>query len=60
MAVKLWDYVLEIKNAVVVVFLIFLNHNGLCGQVKNSSQFLQVDSTSGQLTVLTIYGPHRK
>ena len=30
--------VLEIKNAVVVVVLIFLKHNGLCGQTINSSQ----------------------
>ena len=36
---------LEIKNAVVVVVLIFLKHNGLCGQVISSSPFLQVDST---------------
>ena len=51
---------LEIKNAMVVVSLIFLNHNGLCGRVKSSSQLSQFDSTSVQLTVFTIYGPHRK
>ena len=51
---------LEIKIAVVVIVLIFLNHNGLCGRVKSSSQLRQVDSTSGQLTVFIIYGPRRK
>ena len=51
---------LEIKNAVVVIFLIFLNHNGLRSRVKSSSQLRQADSTSGQLTAFTIYGPHRK
>ena len=29
---------LEIKNAVVVVALIFLKHNGLCGEAISSSQ----------------------
>ena len=29
---------LEIKNAVVVVVLIFLNHSGLCGRVISSSE----------------------
>ena len=52
--------VLEIKNAVVVIFLIFLNHNGLWSRVKSSSQLRQADSISGQLTAFTIYGPHRK
>ena len=40
--------VLEIKNAVVVVVLIFLKHNDLCGQAISSSLLWQVDSTSGQ------------
>ena len=51
---------LEIKNNVIVVFHIFLNHNGLYGQVISSSQLWQVDSSSGQLTVFTIYGPQMK
>ena len=37
----LWGYataVLEIKNTVVVVVVIFLKHNDLCGQVVSSSQ----------------------
>ena len=33
----------------VVIFLISLNHNGLFGWVKSSSQLWQADSTSGQL-----------
>ena len=32
-------YVLEIKNAMVKVVLIFLKHNGLCGQAISSSQY---------------------
>ena len=36
---------LEIKNAVLVVVLIFLKHNGLCGRAISSSQLCQVDST---------------
>ena len=35
----------KIKNAVVLVVLIFLKHNGLCGQAISSSQLWQVDST---------------
>ena len=52
----------EIKNTVVVVVLIFLKHNGLCGQVISISLLIQVDSTSGQkqLTIFTVYGPGRK
>ena len=30
---------LEIKNAVVVVVLIFLQHNGLCGRFADSNYF---------------------
>ena len=43
--------ILEIKNTVAVVFLIFLKHNGLCGR-----ELWQVDSTSGQkqLTIFMI------
>ena len=59
----LWGFettVLEIKSNVIVIFLIFLNHNGLCGRVKNISQLWQADSSSGQLTVFTIYSHHLK
>ena len=38
MAVRIRDYCVGIKNAVVVVVLIFLKHNGLCGQAISSSQ----------------------
>ena len=50
---------LEIKNAVVVVVLIFLKHNGLCWRAINSSELWHVDSTSGekQLAIFTICGP---
>ena len=30
--------VLEIKNTMMVIVLIFLKHNGLCGQAMRSSQ----------------------
>ena len=53
---------LEIKNAVVVVVFIFLNHSGFCGRVISSSELWQVDSTSGQKqsTIFTIYSLRRK
>ena len=43
-AVRIWDYCIEIKNVVVVVVLIFLKHNGLCRQVITSSHLWQVDN----------------
>ena len=38
MAVRIQDYYVVIKNAVVAVVLVFLKHNSLCGQAISSSQ----------------------
>ena len=45
MIVRIPDYCVEIKNTLVVVALIFLKHNGMCGQAISSSRLRQVDST---------------
>ena len=39
MAVIIQTTVLEIKNAVVVVFIVFLKHNGLCGRLSDWNYF---------------------
>ena len=46
----LWLYwfgttVLEIKNSMIVVVLIFLKHNDLCGRLVDSNYFYTVEST---------------
>ena len=47
---------LKIKNAVVVVVLIFLKHNGLCGQVISSSQLCsQAVCVHFMCTVVTMH-----
>ena len=38
MAIRIQDYCVGIKNAVIMVILIFLKHNGLCQQAISSSQ----------------------
>ena len=50
--VRFGTTVVEIKNAVVVVVLIFLKHNGLCGRGISSSQLWQVDSTVDDFHIL--------
>ena len=49
---------MEIKSALVVVVLIFVKHNGLCGWAISSFPLWHVDGTSGpkQLTIFTIHG----
>ena len=45
MTVRFGTIVFEINNVVVVVVLLFLKHNGLCGRAISSFQLWQVDST---------------
>ena len=44
MARRIRAHCVEIKNAAVVVVLIFLKHNGLCGRLAYSSYFYTEES----------------
>ena len=39
MAVRIREYCVEIKNAVVVVIIIFIKYNSLCGGLTDSNYF---------------------
>ena len=46
---------LEIKSAVVVVVIIFLKHNGLCGKLADSNYFYTEESLSSMRNAVTVH-----